>query len=65
MCPLFRQPREDAQRVVVQQIGTHVVAEVEFGDHQRYTLLWALSAALVMLVATIVLGVIPIVGHIR
>ena len=41
------------------------LAEVEFGDHQRYTLLWALSAALVMLVATIVLGVIPIVGHIR
>ena len=41
------------------------LAEVEFGDHQRYTLLWALSAALVMLLATIVLGVIPIVGHIR
>ena len=41
------------------------LAEVEFGDHQRYTLLWALSAALVMLAATIVLGVIPIVGHVR
>ncbi len=39
------------------------LAEVEFGDHQRYTLLWALSAALVMLVATVVFGVIPIVGH--
>jgi citrate-Mg2+:H+ or citrate-Ca2+:H+ symporter, CitMHS family len=38
---------------------------VEFGDHQRYTLLWALSAALVMLVATVALGVIPIVGHAR
>ena len=41
------------------------LAEVEFGDHQRYTLLWALSAALVMLVATIVLGVVPIMGHVR
>jgi|UPI00047F86CE CitMHS family citrate-Mg2+:H+ or citrate-Ca2+:H+ symporter len=41
------------------------LAEVEFGDHQRYTLLWALSAALVMLLATIVLGVVPIVGHVR
>ncbi|MGT2491790.1 hypothetical protein ACU4GD_17815 [Cupriavidus basilensis] len=28
------------------------LAEVEFGDHQRYTLLWALSAALVMMLAT-------------
>ncbi|RZL88954.1 MAG: citrate transporter [Variovorax sp.] len=41
------------------------LAEVEFGDHQRYTLLWALSAALVMLAATIVLGVVPIMGHVR
>jgi len=41
------------------------LAEVEFGDHQRYTLLWALSAALVMLVATIAFGVIPIAGHAR
>jgi CitMHS family citrate-Mg2+:H+ or citrate-Ca2+:H+ symporter len=41
------------------------LAEVEFGDHQRYTLLWALSAALVMLMATIVLGVVPIMGHVR
>jgi len=39
------------------------LAGVEFGDHQRYTLFWALSAALVMLVATIVFGVVPIVGH--
>jgi CitMHS family citrate-Mg2+:H+ or citrate-Ca2+:H+ symporter len=41
------------------------LAEIEFGDHQRYTLLWALSAALVMLLATIAFGVIPIVGHAR
>ncbi|TDF59573.1 CitMHS family transporter [Cupriavidus sp. L7L] len=40
------------------------LAEVEFGDHQRYTLLWALSAALVMLVATVAFGVIPLVGRI-
>jgi len=39
------------------------LAEVEFGDHQRYTLLWAMSAAAVMLLATIVFGVIPVVSH--
>jgi CitMHS family citrate-Mg2+:H+ or citrate-Ca2+:H+ symporter len=39
------------------------LAGVEFGDHQRYTLLWALSAFVVMLVACIVLGVIPITAH--
>ncbi|SPC21915.1 Citrate transporter [Cupriavidus oxalaticus] len=39
------------------------LAEVEFGDHQRYTLLWALSAAVVMLVATVAFGVIPVVGN--
>ena len=38
------------------------LAKVEFGDHQRFTLLWALSAAIVMLVAMLVLGVIPLVG---
>jgi CitMHS family citrate-Mg2+:H+ or citrate-Ca2+:H+ symporter len=36
---------------------------VEFGDHQRFTLLWAMSAAAVMLVTMLVLGVIPIMGH--
>jgi CitMHS family citrate-Mg2+:H+ or citrate-Ca2+:H+ symporter len=39
------------------------LSEVEFGDHQRYTLLWSISAALVMLVAAIVFGVIPFVGN--
>ncbi|SOY47384.1 Citrate transporter [Cupriavidus taiwanensis] len=39
------------------------LAEVEFGDHQRYTMLWALSAALVMMLATVCFGVIPIVGR--
>ncbi|WP_027015732.1 CitMHS family transporter [Comamonas composti] len=38
------------------------LAKVEFGDHQRFTLLWALSAAMVMLVATLALGVIPLMG---
>jgi len=38
------------------------LADVEFGDHQRFTLLWALSAAFVMLVAMLILGVIPLVG---
>ncbi|MFT3814767.1 MAG: citrate:proton symporter [Acidovorax sp.] len=39
------------------------LAKVEFGDHQRFTLLWAMSAAVVMLVTMLVLGVIPIMGH--
>jgi CitMHS family citrate-Mg2+:H+ or citrate-Ca2+:H+ symporter len=39
------------------------LSEVEFGDHQRYTLLWSITAALVMLAAAIVFGVIPFMGH--
>ena len=39
------------------------LAKVEFGDHQRKTILWALSAAAVMLIATIVCGVVPVVGR--
>ena len=38
------------------------LAKVEFGDHQRFTLLWALSAFVIMLTATILFGVIPVVG---
>lgn len=38
------------------------LAKVEFGDHQRFTLLWAMSAFAVMLVATILFGVVPVVG---
>lgn len=40
------------------------MSEVEFGDHQRYTLLWSISAALVLLAAAIVFGVIPLAGGI-
>lgn len=39
------------------------LAEVEFGDHQRYTLLWSITAALVMLIAAVVFGVVPLAGH--
>jgi CitMHS family citrate-Mg2+:H+ or citrate-Ca2+:H+ symporter len=39
------------------------LSEVEFGDHQRYTLLWSITAAIVMLVAAVVFGVIPFMGH--
>jgi CitMHS family citrate-Mg2+:H+ or citrate-Ca2+:H+ symporter len=39
------------------------MAEVEFGDHQRYTLFWSLTASLVMLVSAIIFGVIPLVRH--
>jgi CitMHS family citrate-Mg2+:H+ or citrate-Ca2+:H+ symporter len=39
------------------------LAKVEFGDHQRFTLLWAMSAAVVMFVACIAFGVFPIAAH--
>jgi CitMHS family citrate-Mg2+:H+ or citrate-Ca2+:H+ symporter len=39
------------------------LSEIEFGDHQRYTLIWSISASLVMLVAALVFGVIPFMGH--
>ena len=38
---------------------------VEFGDHQRYTLFWSLTASLVMLAAAVVFGVIPLIGQVR
>jgi CitMHS family citrate-Mg2+:H+ or citrate-Ca2+:H+ symporter len=41
------------------------MAKIEFGDHQRYTLLWAISASLVMLAAALIVGVIPFMGSIR
>jgi CitMHS family citrate-Mg2+:H+ or citrate-Ca2+:H+ symporter len=40
------------------------MSKVEFGDHQRYTLLWSVTAALVMLAAALVFGMIPFVGHV-
>ncbi len=40
------------------------MSEVEFGDHQRYTLIWSISAALVMLVSAVLFGVIPLMGSI-
>ncbi len=39
------------------------LAEVEFGDHQRYTLLWSISASIVMLIAAVITGVVPFVSH--
>jgi len=39
------------------------MAKIEFGDHQRYTLMWAISASLVMLAAALVFGVIPFMGR--
>jgi CitMHS family citrate-Mg2+:H+ or citrate-Ca2+:H+ symporter len=41
------------------------LSEIEFGDHQRYTLFWSLTASVVMLVAAVVFGVIPLIGHAR
>lgn len=38
------------------------LAGVDFGDHQRFTLKWTIASALLMLVANIALGVIPLVG---
>lgn len=39
------------------------LAKVEFGDHQRYTMLWAVSAAAVMMLAVFGLGIVPLVRH--
>jgi len=39
------------------------MSKVEFGDHQRFTLKWSISASLVMLAAALVFGVIPFVGR--
>ena len=41
------------------------MSEVEFGDHQRYTLIWSITAALVMLLASLLFGVIPFAGSIH
>jgi len=41
------------------------LSEIEFGDHQRYTLMWSLSASLVMLAAGVLFGVIPLVGRLQ
>lgn len=38
------------------------MCKVEFGDHQRFTLMWSISASLVMLVAALVFGVVPLMG---
>ncbi|SNT27927.1 citrate-Mg2+:H+ or citrate-Ca2+:H+ symporter, CitMHS family [Noviherbaspirillum humi] len=37
------------------------MAKVEFGDHQRYTLMWSLSASVVMFLGAMLCGVIPFV----
>lgn len=38
------------------------MCKVEFGDHQRFTLIWSISASLVMLVASVLFGVVPLIG---
>ena len=39
------------------------MCKVEFGDHQRFTLIWSISASLVMLVASVIFGVVPLIGQ--
>lgn len=39
------------------------LAGVDFDDHQRYTLKWALASALVLLLAGLLLFVIPVIGR--
>lgn len=39
------------------------MCKVEFGDHQRYTLMWSISASLVMLVVAVVFGIVPLMGN--
>ncbi|WP_208280796.1 CitMHS family transporter [Massilia oculi] len=38
------------------------MCKIEFGDHQRYTLIWSISASLVMLVAAVIFNVVPLMG---
>jgi CitMHS family citrate-Mg2+:H+ or citrate-Ca2+:H+ symporter len=39
------------------------LAKVEFGDHQRFTIRWAMATAVLMLLVNLVIGVIPLVGR--
>lgn len=39
------------------------LAGVEFGDHQRYTLKWAIAICLVMMAAALLFGVFPLVAQ--
>lgn len=39
------------------------MCKIEFGDHQRYTLVWSITASLVMLVAAVIFGVVPLIGR--
>ena len=39
------------------------LVEVDFGDHQRFTLKWALLTSLIILVIAVAMGVIPMIGH--
>ncbi|MGE6695118.1 CitMHS family transporter [Sphingobium sp. GW456-12-10-14-TSB1] len=38
------------------------LAGVEFGDHQRFTLKWATAICMLMLVASLLLGLFPLIG---
>ena len=38
------------------------LAKVEFGEHQRFTLKWAVSICLCILLAALLLGVFPLFG---
>lgn len=36
------------------------LSEIEFGDHQRYTLFWSLATSLILLASAILFGVVPL-----
>lgn len=36
------------------------MAKIEFGEHQRFTFLWALGSCLVMLVSAVLFGILPL-----
>ncbi|XYJ08209.1 CitMHS family transporter [Telluria sp. B2] len=40
------------------------MSKVEFGDHQRFTLLWAIAGSLIMLLAALLFGVVPFMGRV-
>ncbi len=39
------------------------LCKVEFGDHQKRTLLWTVASSMLMLLVSLLLGVIPLVGR--
>ncbi|WP_044707485.1 CitMHS family transporter [Bacillus anthracis] len=57
---LLRQPVHLLSPLVASTYLLVGMAKVDFGEHQRFTLLWAVGTTMVMLITGILIGVIPI-----